>query len=61
MTQQANQQRLDRLKAIGISRAEQRRIDTEFIQELIKQGYNKSEIARICGHSITWVTTRMEG
>jgi len=47
--------------AAGVSRAEQRRIDTEFIQELTKQGYNKSEVARICGKSITWVTTRLRG
>ena len=60
-TKQTNPQWLDRLKAAGISRAEQRRIETEFIDELLKQGYNKSEIARICQHSITWVTTRMEG
>ena len=61
MTTQINPQWLDRLKAAGISRAEQRRIETEFIDELLQQGYNKSEIARICQHSITWVTTRMKG
>ena len=58
---QVNPQWLDRLKAAGISRVEQRRIETEFVNELLQQGYSKSEIARICQHSITWVTTRMKG
>ena len=61
MTTQINPQWLDRLKAAGISRAEQRRIETQFIDELLQQEYNKAEIARICQHSITWVTTRMKG
>lgn len=61
MTTTTNPQWLERLKAVGISRAEQRRIDTEFINHLLDQGYNKSEIARICDKSITWVTTRMKG
>ena len=61
MTTQVNPQWLDRLKAAGISRAEQRRIETEFVHELLKQKYNKSEIAKICQHSNTWVTTRIRG
>lgn len=45
--------------AKGMNKAEQRRIDEEFIKVLIEQGYNNSEISAICGKSSTWVTSRL--
>ncbi len=45
--------------AKGMNKAEQRRIDEEFIKVLIEQGYSNSEISAICGKSSTWVTARL--
>ena len=47
------------VSAKGMNKAEQRRIDEEFIAELLKQGYSKSEISAICGKSSTWITARL--